>query len=212
MVYLLPFVHKHKHPPKHSPILTLPKASCFGLERHYYFVQYFFLYFIEHNMFTSALFRTAQNLYSRLVHLLNFGQDFLLLAMRLYWGWQFFQTGKGKLMNFDRTVDFFTSLNIPFPAFNVAMAGTTECLGGLLLLVGLFSRVVSLQLIVVLMVAYLTADADAVKNILEKPDDFTAATPFLFLLATLTVAFFGAGKWSLDEFLRRFIAKKQSSY
>ncbi len=160
--------------------------------------------------FTSPLFRTLDSLYSRLVNLLNHGQSVLLLAMRLYWGWQFFQTGKGKLINFDRTVAFFTSLNIPLPAVNAALAGTTECLGGLLLIIGLGSRLISLQLAVVMVVAYLTADAEALGNIFTKPDDFTAASPFLFLLTALIVAFFGAGKWSADEILGRFVAKRKA--
>ena len=42
----------------------------------------------------------------------------LLLAIRLYWGWQLVQTGLGKLRNQARVVDFFTSLNIPFPALS----------------------------------------------------------------------------------------------
>lgn len=160
--------------------------------------------------FSSPLFRTLDNLYTRLVNLLNHGQSLLLLAMRLYWGWQFFQTGKGKLINFDRTVEFFTSLNIPLPVVNAALAGTTECLGGLLLIVGLGSRLVSLQLAVVMIVAYLTADAEVFGNILTKPDDFTAASPFLFLLTALIVVFFGAGKWSADAILSRFVAKNKA--
>lgn len=161
--------------------------------------------------FTSPLFRTAENLYCRLVNLLNHGQSLMLLVIRLYWGWQFFQTGQGKLINFDRTVAFFTSLNIPLPTLNAALAGTTECVGGLLLLLGLGSRVVSLQLVAVMVVAYLTADAEALAAIFSKPDDFTSAAPFLFLLAALLVAVFGAGKWSADEVLKRYLAKKQAS-
>src|ERR1700744_705982 len=41
-----------------------------------------------------------------------------LLAVRLYWGWQFAQTGWGKLHNLARITEFFRSLGIPFPAFN----------------------------------------------------------------------------------------------
>src|SRR5690348_2415855 len=70
-------------------------------------------------------------------------QSPLLLAIRLYWGWQFFQTGKGKLMNLDRTAEFFQSLHIPMPRLNACLAGGTECIGGLLLLLGLGSRLIS---------------------------------------------------------------------
>lgn len=163
------------------------------------------------SFFSSSLFRTLDALYCRLVGVLNYGQDIFLLAIRTYWGWQFFQTGKGKLLNFDRTVEFFTSLNIPLPAVNAAMAGTVECLGGLLLLIGLFSRVVSLQLIVVMIVAYLTADAEALQNIFSKPDDFTSASPFLFLLTAVIVACFGGGKLSLDTLLGKLLSNQRQS-
>src|SRR5271156_5746232 len=84
-------------------------------------------------------------------------QSPLLLAIRLYWGWQFFLTGRGKLMNPRKVAEFFQSLHIPFPAFNVYLAGGTECFGGLLLLAGLGSRLVALPLIFVTVIAYLTA-------------------------------------------------------
>ena len=67
-------------------------------------------------------------------------QSPFLLIIRLYWGWQFFLTGKGKLTSLDKVTEFFASLHIPLPGFNAAMAGTTEMVGGLLILVGLASR------------------------------------------------------------------------
>src|SRR5271155_3609270 len=92
-------------------------------------------------------------------------QSPLLLAIRLYWGWQFFQTGKGKLMNPEKVTAFFASLHIPFPAFNVYLASGTECIGGLFLLLGLGSRLVCLPLLFTLTIAYLTAERDALKHI-----------------------------------------------
>jgi putative oxidoreductase len=127
--------------------------------------------------------------------------DPLLLAIRLYWGWQFFQTGKGKLMNLEQTSEFFTSLNIPLPKLNAAMAGSVECFGGLLLLIGLASRLVSVPLIFTMVVAYLTADLDAVKGIFSDPDTFVSAAPFLFMFASVIVFVFGPGRFSLDYFL-----------
>ena len=44
----------------------------------------------------------------------------LLLAIRLYWGANFFATGRGKLMNLDNVTKFFESLNIPAPGANAA--------------------------------------------------------------------------------------------
>ncbi len=122
----------------------------------------------------------------------------LLLAMRLYWGWAFFQTGKGKLMNLDRTTGFFESLHIPMPHLNAIIAGSTECFGGLLLLLGLGARLVSIPLIFTMIIAYVTADSEALHAIFSYPDKFVSATPFQFLLTALIVLAFGPGRISLD--------------
>lgn len=130
-----------------------------------------------------------------------FLQSPLLLGIRLYWGWQFAQTGWGKLMNLDRTAGFFDSLGIPLPKVNAVMAGGTECIGGLLLALGLFARPASVPLIFTMLVAYWTADRDALNVIFTDPDQFVSAAPFLFLLASLLVLAFGPGKLSLDALL-----------
>lgn len=130
-------------------------------------------------------------------------QSPLLLALRLYWGWGFFETGKGKLMNPEKVTQFFQSLHIPFPAFNAYLAGSTECFGGLLLLVGLGSRLISMPLIFVTIIAYLTAEIETVKHIFSDPDKFTSADPFLFMLACIIVLAFGPGVFSLDWVISR---------
>jgi putative oxidoreductase len=128
-------------------------------------------------------------------------------VVRLYWGWQFFVTGKGKLSNLGQVAQFFESLGIPLPALNAFLAGTTECLGGLLLLVGFASRLTAIPLIFTMIVAYLTADLDAVKGIFIEPDKFLSADPFLFLLASLMVLIFGPGKFSVDALFGRLFRK-----
>jgi putative oxidoreductase len=127
----------------------------------------------------------------------------LLLVIRLYWGWQFFVAGKGKLMNLDRTTGFFESLSIPAPRVNAAMAGSVECFGGLLLLLGLGSRIVTIPLIFTMGVAYWTADREALLGVFDKPDAFFAAAPFLFLYAAVIVLAFGPGAFSADALLAR---------
>lgn len=130
-------------------------------------------------------------------------QCFLLLIVRLYWGWQFFLTGKGKLMNLDRTTGFFESIDIPLPKLNAIIAGTTECVGGLLLLVGLASRIISVPLTFVMLIAYVTADSEALKSIFSDPDKFLTAAPFQFLFACVIIFAFGPGTFSLDKLLKR---------
>jgi putative oxidoreductase len=129
-------------------------------------------------------------------------QSPLLLALRLYWGWQFFLTGKGKLMNLERTTNFFQSLHIPLPHLNAWIVGLSECLGGLLLLTGFGARLVGALLAFDMIVAYLTADIDKIKHIFDEPDKFVSADPFLFMLASLIVVAFGPGKFSIDWIIR----------
>src|SRR5580693_1205313 len=121
----------------------------------------------------------------------------LLLVIRLYWGWQFFLTGRGKLMHLDQTTEFFHTLHIPFPYLNAWIVGLTECFGGLLLLSGLGARAVAAALAFDMIIAYLTADFDKVKTIFSNPDKFLGADPFLFMLATMIIFAFGPGVFSL---------------
>src|ERR1043165_210393 len=117
----------------------------------------------------------------------------LLLVLRLFIGWQFFETGKGKLEHLDRVTQFFSSLGIPMPHLNAMFVGTLEMVGGLLLLIGLASRLIAVPLTINMIVAYLTADREAVLNMFSNPDGFTQAEPFLFLLVSVIVLAFGPG-------------------
>ena len=126
-----------------------------------------------------------------------------LLIIRLYWGWQFFLTGKGKLTHLDHTADYFASLNIPMPRANAILVGSTECVFGLLLLAGLGGRVVPLPLIGLLTVAYVTSEQPALHAFFSNPDKFLTADPFLFLFAVVIIFIFGPGKLSLDALLAK---------
>ena len=137
-------------------------------------------------------------------------QSLLLLIIRVYWGWAFFLAGKGKLMDLAKPTGYFESLGIPFPQANAVLAGATECFGGLLLLFGFCSRLISMPLTFLLAVAYLTADLEVVKGIFSDPDKFLAADEFLFLFAVVVIFAFGPGKVSIDWVIKRKLAPPSS--
>jgi putative oxidoreductase len=141
-------------------------------------------------MFYRLLIRVSSNLRSP-----------FLLAVRLYWGWQFMQTGWGKLMDLGKVVGFFTDLGIPAPALNAYFVSVLEFGGGLLLILGLGSRLIALPLVVDMLIAYITADREALFSVFSNPDKFTAAAPYTFLIASLVVLIFGPGRVSLDALL-----------
>jgi len=125
-------------------------------------------------------------------------QSLLLLAVRLYWGWQFFLTGKGKLGDLSRPTQYFASLHIPAPHLNAVVVSVTECLGGLLLLLGLGARFITPIFIFEMIIAYVTSERPAIHAIFTNPDKFVSADPFLFLFAAVIVFVFGPGRFSLD--------------
>jgi putative oxidoreductase len=125
-------------------------------------------------------------------------QSAFLLFVRLYWGWQFMQTGWGKLHNIAKVTEFFTTLGIPFPALNAHFIAGLELTGGILLVFGLASRLIAVPLTINMLVAYITADREALLSIFSDPDKFTAAAPYTFLAASMMVLIFGPGKFALD--------------
>ena len=128
-------------------------------------------------------------------------QSPFLLLVRLYWGWQFIETGWGKVNNIGKVVEFFTTLGIPAPALNAHFIAGLELIGGILLVVGLAARPIGLLLTSNMLVAYATADREALFSIFRDPDKFYAAAPYTFLIASLIVLIFGAGKFSLDSWI-----------
>jgi putative oxidoreductase len=126
-----------------------------------------------------------------------------LLVVRLYWGYQFMFAGLGKFKNFEKTVGFFTNLGIPLPEINAGIASTTEFAGGICLLLGLASRIVTVPLAFTMCIAYATAHSEELSNIYADTDKFLAAPPFLFLFVSLIVLLFGPGKYALDTFFKR---------
>ena len=83
------------------------------------------------------------------------------------------------------------------PLLNAYMAATTEIMGVVLLTLGLFVRVISIPLIVVMIVAIVTVHLhngfEAGANGFE--------IPLYYIIFLLIFISFGAGKFSLDWFL-----------
>jgi putative oxidoreductase len=141
--------------------------------------------------------------YGLLIRVSSSFESPFLLAVRLYWGWQFMQTGWGKLNDIGKVVGFFTDLGIPAPALNAYFVSALEFGGGLFLILGLGSRLIALPLVINMLVAYITADREALFSIFSNPDKFTGAAPYTFLIASLIVLIFGPGKISTDALLAR---------
>jgi putative oxidoreductase len=125
------------------------------------------------------------------------------LLTRVAIGVVFTGTGWGKLHNLDKITAFFTDLGIPAPGFNAVLASSAELVCGVLILVGLLTRIAAIPLIVVMLVAIVTAkrgDIGGLSDLLGFVE-----TLYIVLLAWLATA--GPGPVSLDRVAARTLER-----
>ena len=129
------------------------------------------------------------------------------LVTRLVLGQAFFLTGRGKLLNFDNTVTFFTELGIPFPQANAAFVSSLELVGGTCIILGLLTRLMSAGLASTMVVALVTADKAQFLKALDTSSDVspTDIQSLVFLMFLLWLVLFGPGPVSLDALLARWL-------
>ena len=127
---------------------------------------------------------------------------------RLTVGLVFIGTGWGKLHTLPDVTDYFASLGIPMPGLNARMAASTEFFGGVLVLIGLGTRLAVLPMSVTMVVAIITAKRGDVHGL----TDLVGLEEWSYLVFFLWLAVAGAGPISLDRLiaprLDRFFAKK----
>jgi putative oxidoreductase len=145
----------------------------------------------------------ARSAYDGFASLANRAQSPLLLLIRLYWGWQFAQDGWGKLHHLDRVTQFFTTLHMPVPGLSALFCALLEFVGGILLAVGLGTRLTALLLFVNMTVAFWAAEEDAFLGVISNPDKFQAADAYNYWFAALLILVFGPGMIAVDTCLRR---------
>jgi len=102
-----------------------------------------------------------------------------------------------KWSDIDSVAQWFASMSIPFPTLQAYMAASTEILGVVLLTLGLFTRLISIPLIVVMIVAIATVHFS--HGFAAGDNGFEI--PLYYMLFFALFASLGAGKFSLDYLL-----------
>lgn len=134
-------------------------------------------------------------LYMSFSRVTEYFQSIVLLIARLIIAYGFYEPAMSKWNDIDSVAGWFGSMGIPFPTLNAYMAASTEILGVGLLVLGLFTRLISLPLIVIMIVAIFTVHLD---------NGFSAGTngyeiPLYYMIFLLVFVTQGAGKFSLDN-------------
>lgn len=138
-----------------------------------------------------------KNLYIEVARLLNYLRSFALLLARLTIAYGFFNPAMMKFADISATAEWFGKMGIPLPTLNAYMAATTEMLGVILLTLGLFTRIISAPLIVVMIVAITTVH---IGNGFSAGDN-GFEIPLYYMLFLLIFLSHGAGKFSIDHLL-----------
>lgn len=127
---------------------------------------------------------------------------------RLTVGLVFIGTGWGKLHTLPDVTEYFASLGIPMPGLNARVAASTEFFGGVLVLVGLCTRLAVLPMAFTMVIAILTAKRGDIHGL----TDLVGFEEWSYLVLFLWLAVAGAGPLSLDRLLApridRWIGKK----
>ena len=91
---------------------------------------------------------------------LRYIEDFAPLILRLLLAYVFYFTALEKLANIEGTAYWFENLGVPLPTLNAYLAALTETAGVILLILGLGTRLISMPLIFVLVIALFTVHID----------------------------------------------------
>src|SRR5580693_4100284 len=137
------------------------------------------------------------------------------VIMRVMVGGVFLSEGILKFVYTNQGVGRFTKLGIPFPDVTATFIGGLEIVGGILLMAGLFTRVIAIPFIIEMVVAILTTKISLYLG--TSPLPLPSAAPkvgfwavmhetrsdYAQILTSIFLLVVGPGSWSLDSLLRR---------
>ncbi|NOR57237.1 MAG: DoxX family membrane protein, partial [Sulfurimonas sp.] len=97
-----------------------------------------------------------KKLYLEFTRLSEYLKSVSLLLARLVIAYGFYEPAMNKWADIGSVAEWFGSMGIPFPLLNAYMAASTEIAGVILLTLGLLTRLISIPLIIVMIVAIVT--------------------------------------------------------
>jgi putative oxidoreductase len=130
---------------------------------------------------------------------LEFLKDLPLLLIRLTLAYGFYTPAMNKWNDIESVAGWFESMGYPLPSFNAYMAASTEIAGVVLLALGFASRLISIPLIIIMLVAIITVHGgngfEASGNGFE--------IPLYYLVMLITIVVYGPGKLSIEGLIRK---------
>ncbi|GIV29850.1 MAG: hypothetical protein KatS3mg028_0916 [Bacteroidia bacterium] len=126
-------------------------------------------------------------------------ENISLLSIRWILAYGFYTPAKTKWENISGVAAWFKDLHIPFPYVNAYLSASFEMIGVIFLILGLFTRWISIPLMVIMLVAIITVHwsngFEAGNNGFE--------IPLYYLIMLWALFVFGAGQWSVDHLISK---------
>ena len=136
-----------------------------------------------------------KNFMGEVAVLLSYPKNLILVILRLVLAYGFASPVLLKINYLQETIIWFESLSIPLPTLATYLVSGIESIGIVLLVLGLFTRYISVLLSCVMLGAIF---------FVHLPNGFSAANsgfeiPLYYLIFLMIFASFGGGKYSLDR-------------
>ncbi len=123
------------------------------------------------------------------------------LLTRVTVGYSFFLTGRGKLGNLETFTGYLQELGVPFASAQAPFVAGLEFVGGICLVLGLLTRLMSLGLLGTMVGALVTAEKDSFLGSWAPTGDVGPLDidPWVFILLLSWLVLHGPGPVSLDR-------------
>lgn len=126
------------------------------------------------------------------------------LLLRLVFGYFWAETGWAKLVNHAGFAERFANWGVPFPDLSAYVSGATDLVGGVLLMLGLMTRLATLPMIFNMLVALALVVLPGISTV----DEFVELDEVLYTLVLFWLFMAGPGRASLDHLIARRFANR----
>lgn len=130
---------------------------------------------------------------------LSVAKDIPLLLLRIILAIGFAGPAMMKLKDINSIAEWFESMDMPLPLLNAYLATYTEVFGFVFLAVGFATRIISIPLIVVMLVAIKTVHLE---NGFEAGNN-GFEIPLYYMIMLIVLFIYGPGKFSLDYLINK---------
>ena len=136
-----------------------------------------------------------RTLYNKFIEGTGKLRDVPLLLFRIVLAVGFYEPAMMKLKNLSGVAEWFGSMNYPLPMVSASLSMVTEVGGIILLILGLGTRLISIPMMFIMVIASLTV---------HLPNGFPAGDngfeiPLYYFLMLFALVIYGPGKFSLDH-------------